>query len=609
MNNESITCLSRLAALLALTLTAACGGGGSAGGEPAATSPLGLDAARSVTQTVGRAGGTLSTTGADGSVYTLTVPPRALRSATSITLAPIAAIGDLPTGVTLTAGAHLTPEGQAFDMPVKLEIALARPPSSAPIPFTYAGTLTQRRLYPATLSGKSIQFEVVHFSGYAALLGTPHFAIVHDPNSYLPTPGAAGDQALQALVDASIGLQGDPRAAAMRAALRGWLDNVIKPAVVAAHVITSVDVNPAGSTSALLTLTRLRSEMQVFNVALKWAVISGGGDLDAIAFDSKVAARDAARHAIPLMNAACSSFNAAYFLAVPDVFAWQQIALETGATTLDATLQRSAVLDELCVQVAYDPNGGTDFPTGIHPGQTGTLGVRAGYSVNGGPVRFDLPMFVVLTGASGVTPSGLLAPFAVAAGATLQRQFLWEPSTTEMRIDVDTCLADELLREICQQAFVVRGAQVDIEFDFANGLQGWSVGTGGRPLDSVRWIDNIGNPPGAVQLDGSDFMAPDGLPNAWISRSISLPPTATLLTFATRASPENGALRVRLVAPNGAAVTLLDWEVLSGTNWVTRSASLTAYAGQIVTIYFEQGDNDIGVGEHRYIDNVRIASQ
>jgi hypothetical protein len=174
---------------------------------------------------------------------------------------------------------------------------------------------------------------------------------------------------------------------------------------------------------------------------------------------------DAVRHFIAIGNPACTPSNATLLLA-PTMLAWQQRAQQVStlaAVGPDPALERSKVLDELCVQVAYDPNGGTDFPTGLQPGQTGTLGVRAGYSVNGGPVQFDQPMFMLLSGASGVTPAGLLAPFAVDSGATLQQQFRWEPATTEMRIDVEACLADELLREVCQQAFVVRGTPPPVD--------------------------------------------------------------------------------------------------------------------------------------------------
>ena len=87
-----------------------------------------------------------------------------------------------------------------------------------------------------------------------------------------------------------------------------------------------------------------------------------------------------------------------------------------------------------------------------------------------------------------------------------------------------------------------------------------------------------------------------------------LPPNATTLSFDTCADliTTNGLLRVRVLRPDGTYVVLLDWELLKTTNWVARTASLTNYAGQTVTIYFEQNDGGLGSGEYRYVDNVAI---
>lgn len=59
----------------------------------------------------------------------------------------------------------------------------------------------------------------------------------------------------------------------------------------------------------------------------------------------------------------------------------------------------------------------------------------------------------------------------------------------------------------------------------------------------------------------------------------------------------------------GAAHTLLDWEVLEGESWREQTPDIGPYAGQTVTFIFEQGDNDVGVGEHRYVDNVTLCQQ
>ncbi len=41
-------------------------------------------------------------------------------------------------------------------------------------------------------------------------------------------------------------------------------------------------------------------------------------------------------------------------------------------------------------------------------------------------------------------------------------------------------------------------------------------------------------------------------------------------------------------------------------DFVHRSADISAFAGQSVTLFFEQGDNGPGSNEQRYIDNISI---
>lgn len=147
-----------------------------------------------------------------------------------------------------------------------------------------------------------------------------------------------------------------------------------------------------------------------------------------------------------------------------------------------------------------------------------------------------------------------------------------------------------------------------LRFTFDEGLQGWTVGHVGGEYDSAEWSDDEGNPPGSVRLDGSDLGAPDGQPNAWMTKTVTLPATFDLLYFETRAEVD-GALRVRLVDAAGDSHTLLDWEVLAGEAWRERTADIGPYAGQTVTLTFEQGDNDVGVGEHRYVDNITLCER
>lgn len=153
-----------------------------------------------------------------------------------------------------------------------------------------------------------------------------------------------------------------------------------------------------------------------------------------------------------------------------------------------------------------------------------------------------------------------------------------------------------------------------ITFNFANGLDGWSTGISGKQLDSVSWIDWAGMPAGCVKLDGSDFGTSDHQPNSWIYKEIALPKGVKTLGFITSAhnrANANAELRVRLVDANHDTLVLIDWELANNgiegeMDWINKSVSISQYAGQTIELYFEQGDNDIGIHEQRYIDKIEI---
>ena len=156
------------------------------------------------------------------------------------------------------------------------------------------------------------------------------------------------------------------------------------------------------------------------------------------------------------------------------------------------------------------------------------------------------------------------------------------------------------------QRLVVDNVGRKLSYDFAVSAQGWEGSTSGYPEDEASWTNTIGNPSGALLLDGSHFGLANTNMNSWFTRQIILPPNATTLSFDTLAV-NDGLLQLQLQPPVGSLVTLLPWAGLPATNtWFTLTASLTNYAGQTVTLYFEQMDGGQGNGESRYVDNVDV---
>jgi hypothetical protein len=110
-----------------------------------------------------------------------------------------------------------------------------------------------------------------------------------------------------------------------------------------------------------------------------------------------------------------------------------------------------------------------------------------------------------------------------------------------------------------------------------------------------------------MRLSGSDAVA-DTIPNATFTRPVWLPWNTIRLRFDTRAE-EGGLLRVRLRRATGSFVTLADWNSLPDSSWRTVDLSLLPFAGEDVTLYFEQNCGEVNAVQGRYLDNIVIEKE
>ena len=112
-------------------------------------------------------GGAVSATGADGTTYTLTVPPDALRSEVTITMTPLSRIDGLPFGDGTALAVQLEPSGLQLDAYASLDIVSATAPSpSEQILFGYQGSGEDLSLALPDLATDGIRILLDHFSGY-----------------------------------------------------------------------------------------------------------------------------------------------------------------------------------------------------------------------------------------------------------------------------------------------------------------------------------------------------------------------------------------------------------------------------------------------------------
>jgi hypothetical protein len=116
-------------------------------------------------------GGTITTTGADGTIFTFTLPPNALLSDEEISMTPVSALNDLPSGGTFVAGVEFEPEGLILMQPGTLTIApKTAPPASELLAYGYQSGGGDFHLEP-TAKGSPLTFGVRHFSGYGSVYG------------------------------------------------------------------------------------------------------------------------------------------------------------------------------------------------------------------------------------------------------------------------------------------------------------------------------------------------------------------------------------------------------------------------------------------------------
>jgi hypothetical protein len=99
------------------------------------------DSTKSVTQSIGPTGGTMTATGADGTTYTLTMPENALLSEREITLTPVSSIDNLPLSGGLLGAVQISPEIEFYNYAtLSIQPASAAPANATVVSFAAENT-------------------------------------------------------------------------------------------------------------------------------------------------------------------------------------------------------------------------------------------------------------------------------------------------------------------------------------------------------------------------------------------------------------------------------------------------------------------------------------
>ncbi len=199
-----------------------------------------LDASKTVEVVVPVEGGTITATGADGTVYTLDIPSDALLTETTVGLTPIASISGMPFGNDSYA-VQMSPEGLFFYDSAILTITPAEPiPVDEQIVFGYQGDGSDLIVATPVVDSADIKIQVQHFSGNGVTKG-----LLADIDPVRERLGGDVEQRLKNALNAELsrtrqralaGLENDTAetTAAFEAIWSRYVEFVLKPRVAAA---------------------------------------------------------------------------------------------------------------------------------------------------------------------------------------------------------------------------------------------------------------------------------------------------------------------------------------------------------------------------------------
>ena len=461
-----VTCLAATVGFSACSGTPSGSGPAPSGGpvgSASATAPaievpalqnVTLEPERASTAVIGPEGGTLDARDAGGTSYRLVIPPDALAEATEILAVPVRAIAGLPTEAEVGAGIHFAPEGLVFREAATLTITAATGTDRARLPFAYSGDLVSPFRYLGTADGSAFTLEIVHFSGYGLLEATTSATSAAELGLLIPwePPAGPADRALGEIANVIDGTAPD-RAQVINDALRRWLENGFEPligAFLASDTWNDGDHADQG--------VRIRADFELWDYVGKLVTLGGVTVDPALANRSVALAASAGAHAISVANTDCfvSPVSLLAYLRIPDLGHWLGWAVERGLSALDPWLDPSYVTDNLCVEVAFNPEGFTRFPDDIAPGNVGQLAIEVGLKVDGGAEGYGIGRYEVEVVPTGTIPLGTLTASTDLAGR-FTHPFQWDPAQESMRLAISVCLPSPLER-VCVEDTITRGA-------------------------------------------------------------------------------------------------------------------------------------------------------
>jgi len=321
------------------------------------------------------AGGTITATGTNGAVYTLSIPRDAVPSTTQIAIYPISSATNLPGGAAVSAGVQITPDGIQLRRPATFTIQLPAGIATAGLGgLLWTGDAEKAHAYPMSVDGQTVTMHLFHFTAPGV---TPNALPL------VPLVTCTTEFELEAAIgyDATITnptLLRNTLTDALRECYDGYVAPRLQDALAHLDDDFLVGQGITAYSQWIYALADAASAVgsQSFTVSPETA-------------DAKTTAIALAKAMYKADNDACVAHKDDPDLGVPirDAFGAmtrQEVAHDWGIDTQANGLDLETALDNLCVQVVIDPSRSY---AATEPGTTGAVNVTARISIAGGPLR------------------------------------------------------------------------------------------------------------------------------------------------------------------------------------------------------------------------------
>jgi hypothetical protein len=199
--------------------------------NPAPTGLPVVESSQSNSVSIGAAGGRISATAKNGTVYTLTIPPEALETAQNIRLTPISSMGNAPLSKRVLAAVQFEPSGLKFKRPARLQISgnTVVPAGQKRFGFSSKNDGTGFDLEFAGVSNGKFDMDILHFSG-AGVGNAPPEEIAEIP--LVPIKPLTQEEYRQLMWD--MALDEEPQAEIAKI-VQEWFDKLVSPPLEAAQ--------------------------------------------------------------------------------------------------------------------------------------------------------------------------------------------------------------------------------------------------------------------------------------------------------------------------------------------------------------------------------------